>query len=174
MAFLHSPRDDGRYDVWVGSTSIDNAEQLTTTRDVSTVAWSPRGDRIAFVRGWSGASLDGDITLIRPDGSGEHRLTRGDAPTWSPSGSMLAFAHAGSVWTIRADGSNAHVLVTDGESPAWSRDGKLIAFMRAVPCGKPVCEERLFVIGATGGQAQGIGSTYTGPRSPVWLRDPFE
>ena len=174
MACLHSSRDDGRYDLWVGSTSIDNAEQLTNTRNVSTVAWSPAGDWIAYVQGWSEATLEGDIVLVRPDGSGGHVLTRGDAPTWAPDGSRLAFVHAGSIWTIRADGSDAQVVVKDGDSPAWSRDGKLIAFTREVPCGQPDCQERVFLVGATGGKVTGVGPTFAGPRSPVWLPDPFE
>lgn len=174
VAFLHSARDDGRYDLWVGSTSIDNAEQVTNTRDVSTVAWSPADGWIAYVKGWSEATLEGEIVLIRPDGDDERLLTRGDAPTWAPDGSRLAFVHTGGIWTIDADGSDLRMLVRNGESPAWSRDGKAIAFMREVPCGKPVCKQRVFVVGATGGSATGVGPTYEGPRSPVWLPDPFE
>ena len=174
MAFLHSSRDDGRYDLWVGSTSIDNAEQVTNTRDISTVAWSPDGDWIAYVQGWSEVTLEGEIFLVRPNGDDETLLTRGDSPTWSPDGSRLAFAHAGSIWTIGVDGSEARMIVRNGESPAWSRDGDLIAFMREVPCGKPVCKQRVFIVGATGGTARAIGPAYTAPRSPLWLPDPFE
>src|SRR6266516_719937 len=71
LAFLHSPRDDGRYDIWTGSTTLENAEQLTALRDVSSVAWSPAGDWIAYVKGWSPQTLEGDIVLARPSGSGE-------------------------------------------------------------------------------------------------------
>jgi dipeptidyl aminopeptidase/acylaminoacyl peptidase len=174
LAFLHSPRDDGRYDIWVGSTSANDAEQLTNTRDVSTLDWSPTGDWIAFVRGWSEATLEGDIVLIRPSGDDETLLTRGDSPTWAPDGSALAFARSGSIWTIDADGSDPRLLVRNGESPAWSRDGKLIAFMRELSCGKPVCKQRVFVIGATGGPARPVGPEFEAPRSPLWLPDPFE
>jgi Tol biopolymer transport system component len=174
MAFLHSSRDDGRYDLWVGSTSLDNAEQVTNTRDVSTVAWSPTDGWIAYVKGWSEDTLEGDILLVRPDGSDERLLTRGDAPTWAPDGSRLAFVHGRAIWTIDADGSDARILVANGEAPAWARDGRIIAFMRAVPCGKPVCKERVFIVGATGGPARGIGPTFDGPLLPVWLPDPFE
>jgi Tol biopolymer transport system component len=174
VAFIHSPRDDGRYDLWVGSTSINNAEQLTNTRDVSSIAWSPAGDRIAYVEGWSEITFEGEIVLIRPNGEDQTILARGDAPTWSPDGSRLAFSHKGGIWTIDADGSDSRMLITNGDSPAWSRDGGLIAFTREIPCGKPVCKQRVFVVDATGGQARGVGPTFSGPRSLVWLPDPFE
>ena len=174
VAFLHSPRDDGRYDLWVGSTSINNAEQLTNTRDVSSIDWSPAGDRIAYVKGWSEITFEGEIVLIRPNGDDESILTRGDAPTWSPDGSRLAFSHNGGIWTIDADGSDSRMIVPDGVSPAWSRDGDRIAFTREIRCGKPVCKQRVFVVGATGGQARRVGPTFSGPRSLVWLPDPFE
>jgi len=174
MAFLHSPSDDGRYDLWVGSTSIDNAEQVTNTRDVSSVAWSPAGGWIAYVKGWSETTLEGDIMIIRPNGDDETLLTRGDSPSWDPDGSRLVFFHNGGIWTIDADGSNLRMLVPNGESPAWSRDRKMIAFTRAVPCGKPACKERVFVVGATGGTPKGIGPAFVAPRSLVWLPDPFE
>ena len=174
MAFLHSPRDNGRYDLWVGSTSLDNAEQVTNTRDVSSVAWSPTGEWIAYVKDWSEVTLEGDIMLIRPNGDDETPLTRGDAPSWSPDGSRLAYVHEGDIWTIDADGSDAQMVIANGESPSWSRDGELIAFTREVPCGRPVCRERVFVVGAGGGEAHGVGPTFAGPRSIAWLPDPFE
>ena len=174
LAFLHSPQDDGRYDLWVGSTSIDNAEQLTNSRDISSVAWSPAGGWIAYVKAWSEITFEGEIMLIRPNGEDETILARGDAPTWAPDGSRLAFSHMGGIWTIGADGSDSRMLVPNGESPAWSRDGNMIAFTREIPCGKPVCNERVFVVGATGGEPRGVGPTFAGPRSIVWLPDPFE
>jgi Tol biopolymer transport system component len=174
VAFLHSPRDDGRYDVWVGSTSIDNAEQLTNTSDASSIAWSPDGDWIAYVKAWSEVTFEGDIMLIRPNGDDDTLLTRGDTPTWSPDGSRLAYAHRGGIWTIDADGSNEQMLIANGESPSWSRDGRQIAFTREVPCGKPVCRQRVFVVNAGGGEARGIGPTFDGPRAIVWLPDPHE
>jgi Tol biopolymer transport system component len=174
MAFLHSSRDDGAYDLWVGSTTIDDAEQLTNTRDISTVAWSPTDEWIAYVKGWSEITLEGQIYLIRPNGDDEKLLTRGDSPAWSPDGSKLAFTRGRAIWTIGADGSDARRIVQNGESPAWSRDGNLIAFMRAVPCREPVCKERVFILRAEGGKASAVGPAYAGARSPLWLPDPFE
>jgi len=70
-------------------------------------------------------------------GSGQHRLTRdGGFPTWSPDGSMIAYAPGGGpsgmsgIAIMNADGSGQRRLPhTDyGEYPSWSPDGTRIAF----------------------------------------------
>ena len=67
IAFLHSPENDGKYDIWVGSTTASDAEQETNTRNVSDVAWSPTGDWLAYVHDWSEDTLEGQISLVRPE-----------------------------------------------------------------------------------------------------------
>src|SRR5215211_4295762 len=112
-------------------------------------AWSPDGERIAYVvRESNGAS---DIWVINADGSGAYALTSGPGsswgPTWSPDGSRLAYAHstprqADQIWIVGADGSNPRAFtycdppecVQDG-SPAWSPDGSRIAFVRVSGAG---------------------------------------
>jgi Tol biopolymer transport system component len=174
VAFLHSPRDDGRYDVWVGSTSIDNAEQLTNTRNVSAVAWSPTGDWIAYVKGWTPEALEGRIALVRPNGKAGRELVAGDAPDWAPSGKEVAYVHDGGIWTIGTDGAGARLVVRDGHAPAWSRDGRQIAFMRAEKCGKPVCRERVHLVFVEGGDAPAVGPTFPDASRVLWLPDPNE
>jgi Tol biopolymer transport system component len=174
LAFLHSARDDGRYDVWVGSTSANDAEQLTNTRDVSTVAWSPTSDWIAYVKGWSPDTLEGQIALVRPNGDDERELVAGDTPTWAPSGNELAYFHDGGIWTIGSDGADPRLIVQDGHAPAWSRDGKQIAFMRAEKCGEAVCKERVHLVFVTGGDAPAVGPTFPDAREVLWLPDPNE
>jgi hemolysin type calcium-binding protein/WD40 repeat protein len=51
--------------------------------------WSPRGNLIAFVR----SGRRSTINVIRPNGTGERRLTRrqGNSPAWSPDGLRIAF-----------------------------------------------------------------------------------
>jgi Tol biopolymer transport system component len=112
-------------------------------------AWSPDGQRIAYVvRESNGAS---DIWVINADGSGAYALTSGPGsswgPTWSPDGSRLAYTHSASgqadqIWVVGADGSNPRAFthcdppecVQDG-SPAWSPDGSRIAFVRVSGAG---------------------------------------
>jgi TolB protein len=74
---------------------------------------------------------------MNADGSAQHRLTAdGGFPTWSPDGSMIAYALGGGpsgrswIAIMNADGSGQRRLPhTDfGEYPSWSPDGKRIAF----------------------------------------------
>jgi Tol biopolymer transport system component len=174
-AFLHATRDDGRYDIWVGDAAgAANAEQVTNTRNVSDVSWSPKGDWLAYVQDWSDETLEGQISLVRPDGEEAHTLVRGDAPEWAPDGKHLVYVHNGSIWTIGSDGEDAKMIVENGHSPAWSRDGKQIAFMRAERCSKAVCPERVFLAPADGTGERRVGPEFAEERTVLWLPDPFE
>jgi Tol biopolymer transport system component len=174
IAFLHSARDDGRYDIWVTSTTASNAEQETNTRKVSHIVWSPTGDWLAYVQNWSDETLEGQISLVRPNGDDAHTVVPGDAPDWSPDGKQLIYVHNGSIWTVNADGSDAHQLIPNGHSPAWSRDGQLIAFMRAEKCAQRICPERAYLAFANGTDPHPVGPRYPSERQVVWLPDPFE
>jgi Tol biopolymer transport system component len=174
-AFLHSPRDDGRYDIWVGDASGEaNAEQVTNTRNVSDVAWSPKGDWLAYVHDWSDETLEGQISLVRPDGEDAHTLVRGDAPEWAPDGKQLVYVHNGSIWTIGSDGKDAKMIIQNGHSPAWSRDGEQIAFMRTERCGKAICPEQVFLAFTNGTGVRQAGPEFSEERIVLWLPDPFE
>jgi Tol biopolymer transport system component len=166
IAFLHSPRNDGKYDIWVTSTTVPNAEQETNTRNVSDVVWSPTGDWLAYVQNWSPETLEGQISLVRPNGDDSHTVTAGDAPDWSPDGKKLVYVHNGSIWTINADGSDAHRLIPNGHAPSWSRDGELIAFMRTDKCGKNICPEHSYLAFANGTDPHPVApSTRTSAKS---------
>ena len=94
----------------------------------TTPVWSPRGDWIAFTNQANGQFY---IGVIRPDGTGERRITQSyqdEAPTWSPNGRVIAFAReagpgAGSkLWSIDLTGRNLRRVQTPGDAsdPAWS------------------------------------------------------
>ena len=174
IAFLHSPRNDGKYDIWVGSTTVSDAEQETNTRNVSDVVWSPTGDWLAYVQNWSEDTLEGQISLVRPNGDDARTLVPGDAPDWSPDGKQLVYVHNGSIWTVNADGTDGHQLIPNGHSPALSRDGQMIAFMRAEKCARNICPEHAYLAFANGTDPHPVGPRYLSERVVVWLPDPFE
>ena len=156
------------------STTVSDAEQETTARNVSDVVWSPTGDWLAYVTDWSEDTLEGQISLIRPNGDDARTLVPGDAPDWSPDGKQLVYVHNGSIWTVNADGTDAHQLIPNGHAPAWSRDGQMIAFMRAEKCARNICPEHAYLAFANGTDPHPVGPTYPSERLVVWLPDPFE
>ncbi len=105
--------------------------------------WSPRGDRIAFVRR---TGHDFQVFTIHPDGSGETQLTRthgNDAHlAWSPDGEHILFTSSrmgfkdeamyteapqpyGEIFMMRADGTGLEQLTDDQweeGGPAWLPD----------------------------------------------------
>jgi Lysyl oxidase/WD40-like Beta Propeller Repeat len=86
-------------------------------------AWSPSGERIAYV-------TKGNLWVADADGTHRGELDRdaGD-PAWSPNGRRLAFTREGHVYTVRVDGLDERLLAT-GAHPAWSPDGNRIVFDR--------------------------------------------
>ena len=93
---------------------------------------SPDGEWVAF---YSLVVPEGDIYVIRADGTGLRQVTGDDAvdrvPRWSPDGDWLAFESdrggASTIWKIRADGSDLTRLTSGASAqpflPVWSPDG---------------------------------------------------
>ena len=83
-------------------------------------------------------SCNGDICVMRDDGSGLVRLTRdkwiNDYPAWSPDGRTIAFTgilFKTVVYVMSADGSGRRRLTPRGADqalPAWSPDGRTLAY----------------------------------------------
>lgn len=119
---------------------IDGIRKATVVvGQFSDAVWSAKGE-LAVVRAnriWVGAPPD----ALRP-------IATGSAPSWSPSGSRIAFQRHGWVWVIGARGGAASRLAR-GSAPAWSPDGRLIAFVGP--------RHALLVIPASGGRARRVG-----------------
>ena len=82
--------------------------------------YSADGTRIAFT---SNRDRQGEIYVMKPDGSGQKRLTRrpGDdwAPRFSPDGRQIAFTQLpGTIWLMNADGTAVKRL-TAGVDADW-------------------------------------------------------
>jgi Tol biopolymer transport system component len=142
---------------FVGGTDIyvideEGTHETRLTRSApseSAAAWSPDGERIAFVRNST------EIYVMNADGSGLKRL--GGAPllaaaVWSPDGQNIAFVGYGqsgehsyrasyvALYVINADGTKQTPLIKYDSAnseyeislgrPSWSPTGNKIAFAR--------------------------------------------
>lgn len=140
------------------------------------IAWSPNGDKVAFVASTPGsAGHSPQIYVVTAGESDYTQLTNspGDklSPAWSPDGSGLAFASAQTgdteIWVMDADGSNLVQLTTrpglDVE-PTWSPDGDRIAYTRHVDGSWD-----LAVVSSTGGVSTGVTELSGAATTPLWL-----
>ena len=106
--------------------------------------WSPKGDRIAFLRQNDGSR---DLYVLRPTRSGNwaedtDELTVSDLdedefePSWSLDGRRIAFAardeEQSEIYTVLVDGTDRRRLThnrVDDLSPVWSATGDQIVFV---------------------------------------------
>ncbi len=110
-------------------------------------AWSPDGQRIAFVS--SRENWGYEIYVMDADSTNQKRLTHNmvsdRGPAWSPDGNKIAFYSVldedDILAVMDADGTNQRNLTEEvlngvweaNSSPAWSPDGKSIAFVSGIP-----------------------------------------
>ena len=137
-----------RYDgagpgLWVVRLSDGRKTRIVAGR-IAAAEWSPDGAWIAY------SADDGDAYLVRPNGSGRHKLV--DFPagpgeplagwlSWAPDGSELAVdteANSGAcdgcetLYTVHADGSDLEsVAKSEIGRPFWSPTGGLIAYCQS-------------------------------------------
>lgn len=130
--------------------------QLTEDPTDTEPAFSPDGRTIAFARG-------GDLYSVRPDGSGQRRLTSGpeldSAPIVSADGRAVVFERRGSagaaadLYRVGAKGGGIRALTTgeaDDHDAELSPDGRAIVFVRGKAQGPSDSAEDLYSIRASG------------------------
>lgn len=149
-------------------------------------AWSPGGDKIAFVSDWRAYDLDYDLYVVKADGSGVMALVQGPfegsdlsysfQPAWSPDGRKIAFVACAPAWdncyprstvaVVNADGTAATPLAAAGgyARPTWSPDGRTIAFSSSACRG---CASAIRWVRVDG---SGEGVIVTEGHSPAWRR----
>src|SRR5438552_10550751 len=140
---------DGTKLAFVGRSGIevigaDGSNRHTVTARFSPPKWSPEGSKLLFADG-------NGLHLISADGTGDVQVTHPDTaggendatPTWSPSGSEIAFVRSRfdytndlgeqeqRIWIVNADGTGLRPLTARSQfedEPAWSPTGVQIAF----------------------------------------------
>lgn len=130
--------------------------QLTEDPTDTEPAFSPDGRTIAFVRG-------GDLYSVRPDGSGQRRLTSGpeldSAPIVSADGRSVVFERrvsataAADLYKAGAKGGGVRALTrgeADDHDAEFSPDGRALVFVRGKATGPSGTSEDLYSIRAAG------------------------
>ena len=138
-------------ELFVMNADGTDPEQLTSAGAYAGFpAWSPDGEQIVYaiydgneyIPGCLGFTIcPTDLFVINLAERSTFPLARETVsettPSWSPDGSMIAFAQidddtSGSIVTIRSDGSDRRQLSPRGDIsfPSWSPDGERILFLR--------------------------------------------
>src|SRR5262249_8211687 len=144
-------RTAGRDGMWLYLVPIDGGPpvRLPAGKHVGySVAWSPRGDELAY-------SGDGGIFVISPDGTGRRQISLGGDVQWSADGAQLAFPRAiklrngfthryRAFAVVKADGTGFHLVTTHAYTEGgvvWSPRGRRILYDRGD-------QQGIYVIGA--------------------------
>ncbi|HSL43565.1 MAG TPA: hypothetical protein VK897_09050 [Anaerolineales bacterium] len=146
---LFSSRQSGTFEIYSIDINGNGLKQLTNgIGALYAPELSPDGSKIVFTSHGNG------IWVMNADGSDPHAITFKDDidPTWSPDGSMIAFAssRAGErqLFVASANGNRVE-QVTDlsnmGGRSTWSPDGKRLAFYRG-----PTGDRNIYTINISG------------------------
>ena len=152
-------------DLWLVKADGTDPVQLTDEPGLEYMgAWSPDGDRLAYVVA-AGQDSQSDLFVLDLDSGESEQLTSTtdrceSAPSWTPDGEDLVYVSrecdegADGIFTTGLDGGEERELVAAGSWPDVGPDGRLL-YTAPVP-GQPWYVQRLWVSEPDGSQPQDV------------------
>jgi Tol biopolymer transport system component len=161
-----TPQDFREGDVYTASAAGGDVRRITTDgRPKSPPVWSPTAPQLLYSELVLGSPMcSWELFSALDDGSQPVQITgtpgcsRNTQPSWSPSGSSVAFVRTinseSAIYVIHPDGTELHrvaeVYGANAGEPAWSPDGSKIAYTNAEHANSRYGGQEIFVVDADG------------------------
>jgi Tol biopolymer transport system component len=156
--------EDGIYVVGVDGEGV---ERISRVRTLS-LAWSPSGSTIAYVRRSDQSIELVDVATRRARRLQARGLSQPYSVEWSPRGHFLAVANEQGLFIVPATGGKARKIVTRGTGyVTWSPDGCCLAFS-ATRRGVRSPRADLYLVSVRGGRTRRLTSNPGPDFSPEW------
>jgi eukaryotic-like serine/threonine-protein kinase len=171
-------------DIYLQSVGGQGVINLTkdSPADDSQPAFSPDGDRIAFVSTREG----GGLFLMGRTGESVRRVAdTGFNPKWSPDNKEIVYAtepvqgephnrntRTSTLWAVNiTTGAKRQIIDTDSVQPSWSPHGTRIAYWRIRIPNRGLGQRDIWTVPAAGGQPTPVTDDAPLDWSPIWSPD---